>query len=41
MDAEGDYPEVVRQYADVLAAGGTSPSAKDDLQGYQGALGCR
>jgi hypothetical protein len=40
MDAEGDYPEVIWQYADALAAGGTSPSGKAGLEGYRGALGC-
>ena len=34
MDASGDYPEVVWEYADDLAAG-------RDPAGYQGALGCR
>jgi hypothetical protein len=40
MDAEGDYPEVVWQYADALAAGGTG-TGKSALDGYRGALGCR
>jgi hypothetical protein len=40
MDADGDYPEVVWQYADILAAGGTSQSAKAGLEGFRGALGC-
>jgi hypothetical protein len=38
MDAEGGYPEVVWQYADVLATAGTG---KAGLEGYRGALGCR
>jgi len=33
MDAEGDYPKVVWEYADKAAAG-------RDVDGYQGALGC-
>lgn len=37
MDAEGDYPEVLWQYADALAAPGAGESAVD---GYRGALGC-
>jgi hypothetical protein len=41
MDAEGDYPEVVWQYADALAAGGQSSSPKTGLAGYREALGCR
>jgi hypothetical protein len=37
MDAEGDYPEVVWQYADALAGG---ESGKAGLEGYRDALGC-
>jgi hypothetical protein len=38
MDAEGDYPEVLWQYADALAVPGAGESA---VEGYRGALGCR
>ncbi len=33
MDAEGDYPEVVWEYADQIAAGQTPA-------GFEGGLGC-
>jgi uncharacterized membrane protein len=41
MDAEGDFPEVVWQYSDTLAAGGRAASPKAGLDGFRGALGCR
>jgi len=40
MDAEGDYPEVVWQYADAVATAGSDGSGKAGLDGYRSALGC-
>jgi hypothetical protein len=40
MEAEGAYPEVVREYADAIAS---APPGRDTspVEGYRGALGCR
>ena len=43
MDAEGDYPEVVWQYADAINSGGDAPGGKPGLtvaDTYKDAFGC-
>lgn len=40
MDAEGDYPEVVWEYADAIASGAPAGKGGAPLTGYRGALGC-
>ena len=43
MNAEGDYPEVVWQYADALNGTGDVPAGKPGVtveESYRGALGC-
>jgi hypothetical protein len=42
MNAEGDYPEVLWQYADAVAHGGTVPGGKPITvkESYKDALGC-
>ena len=43
MNAEGDYPEVVWQYADAFNAAATCPAGKPGVtveDSYRDALGC-
>ena len=40
MDAEGDYPEVVWQYADALSGNSAVGKGSSPVEGYRGALGC-